>query len=186
MNNKARPKSKQRRREDGDDPEDPGVDDGQDEEEYQVEKVMKKRIRNGVTEYLLKWRNFDESENSWEPEANLDCPDLIADFESHQKPVEKEKESSGTPKDEPPAKKRAKGDEKPKGFDRGLDHEKIIGATDASGELTFLIKWKGTEEADLVPARIANVKCPQVVIKFYEERLTWQTHPSNQTVEEIS
>lgn len=36
MSNKARPKSKQRRREDGDDPEDPGVDDGQDEEEYQV------------------------------------------------------------------------------------------------------------------------------------------------------
>ncbi|RZF47923.1 hypothetical protein LSTR_LSTR008727 [Laodelphax striatellus] len=153
----------------------------QEEAEFSVEKVLDKRIRGGKVEYLLKWKGYSDSDNTWEPEENLDCPELIQIYEDsiiEVKPLKSEetpktmsrKSIGGVAK-----RKMVEEIEKPRGFDRELEPDKIIGATDSSGELMFLMKWKGTEEADLIPSKQANLLCPQVVIKFYEERLTWHT-----------
>ena len=111
-------------------------------------------------------QGFGPEENTWEPKENLDCPELIKAFEDKVKMKKEQSKRKGGKDDEdgePAAKKlHPSEDIRPRGFDRGLQAERIIGATDSSGELMFLIKWKGSDEADLVAARQANMKCPQV------------------------
>merc|ERR1711936_1386688 len=110
-----------------------------DEEEYVVEKVTDKRVgRNGKVEYLLKWKGYGDEDNTWEPRENLDCGDLIEAFEKKRKEKgdkkkEAEKRKSGTSGDSS-SKKKKSDEDKPRGFDRSLDPERIIGATDSSGE----------------------------------------------------
>lgn len=154
------------------------------EEEYSVEKILDRREKkSGVVEYLIKWEGYSHEENTWEPVDNLDCPDLIKEFEEERKRKEQAKQAKG-----PGKRGRAPGGgdrnvksrkDEIRGFDRGLEAEKIIGATDANGELFFLLKWKDTDIADLLPAKQCNVRCPQVVIQFYEERLTWHSAPDH-------
>lgn len=226
-----------------------GSEQGEQEEEYSVEKILDKRTKpNGKVEYYLKWKGYNDEDNTWEPEENLDCEELIRAFEeSYKKKQDKEKEksrktkepveiksisrvkdpserasrnkeserssrkrtvsvASGASSDAGPSKERKKAisqkaekvatvhnsddeDDTMSEKDKEtnvipLSHprpnrepEKIIGATDSSGQLMFLLKWKGIEEADLIAAKQANVLCPQIVIKFYEERLTWHAPP---------
>lgn len=45
----------------------------------------------------------------------------------------------------------------------------------------FLVKYKNVEKAELVPSRIVNEAVPQMVIQFYEARLTWtQSHSDDE------
>ena len=47
---------------------DPDVDDEEDggEGQYVVEKVVDKRKRGGQIEYLIKWKDYDDADNTWE------------------------------------------------------------------------------------------------------------------------
>ncbi|XP_033116877.1 chromobox protein homolog 1-like isoform X2 [Anneissia japonica] len=178
------------------------ADEGDDgEEEYQVERVIEKRINKGKTEYYLRWKGYSDSDNTWEPEENLDCPDLIKEFEDKLKAkneaaaaakrksgvngseetvqTKRKKKEEASKRDEDMSS--TSGAKKATGFERGLKPERIIGATESNGDLLFLMKWQGSNEADLVRAKEANTKCPQIVISFYEERLTWHEEDKDKT-----
>jgi len=159
------------------------------EEEYEVEQVLDERMEENedgvkVKHYRIRWKGFGSDDDTWEPKDNLDCADLISNFEAK---AQKEKEEKRAKKREQKEKARKEGTneesfapaKKAKSepisiFDKGLKAEKICGATEKSGELQFLIKWKDSEETDLVMAKEANLRIPQVVIKFYEDRIRWQ------------
>ncbi|KAI5402240.1 probable chromo domain-containing protein LHP1 [Lathyrus oleraceus] len=60
----------------------PKLDDGF----YEIERIRRKRIRKGELQYLIKWRGWPETANTWEPLQNLQSvPDLIHAFEESLK-----------------------------------------------------------------------------------------------------
>ena len=48
---------------------------------FNVEKILRKRVVDGRTEYLLKWEGFSEKENTWEPKENIFSQEMLEDFE---------------------------------------------------------------------------------------------------------
>ena len=47
----------------------------------EVDSVIDKRVRDGKTEYLLKWKGRDASHNTWKPIEDCNCPERIEEFE---------------------------------------------------------------------------------------------------------
>ncbi|KAM3614268.1 uncharacterized protein V6R79_011856 [Siganus canaliculatus] len=174
-------------------------------QEFAVEKIIRRRVFNGRVEYFLKWKGFTDTENTWEPEDNLDCPELIEEFlrnSQYSEETEEEPSEHFLPKEEMmeqemeipcmPCQQQphtVQGDDlepneeqsdAPTNLSTYLEPECIIGSTDRQGELVFLVKWKNSEDVALLPAREASARCPQMVIDFYERKLTWHCGDEDQ------
>ncbi|CAN6487080.1 unnamed protein product [Victoria cruziana] len=53
-----------------------------DEGFYEIEDIRKKRTRKGQVQYLIKWRGWPETANTWEPEENLQgCRDILEAYD---------------------------------------------------------------------------------------------------------
>lgn len=70
----------------GDDNDDTNVDanddaNGGSEPEWEVEKIINKRTVHDLTEYLIRWKGCKASEDTWEPEENVNSPKAIVEYE---------------------------------------------------------------------------------------------------------
>jgi hypothetical protein len=50
------------------------------DERYEIEEVINSHLNRGKLQYLVRWRGYSHTENSWIAEGNLDALDLIAKY----------------------------------------------------------------------------------------------------------
>merc|ERR1712147_167414 len=80
------------------------------EEEYEVERIVATRFVKKKQQYLVKWVNYDEQWNTWEPIENLEgSHELVEAFNRAEREKEEEKERQ---KAEAIARKRAEKEKK--------------------------------------------------------------------------
>jgi len=72
------------------------------EEEYNVEKIVDVKIEKGQKYYLIKWEGYSSDDNTWEHENDCDCKDLIDEFykNRNEKQTNKKKDKSTIKKEE--------------------------------------------------------------------------------------
>ncbi|CAL8255414.1 unnamed protein product [Boreogadus saida] len=173
-------------------------------QEFLVEKIIRRRVFNGRVEYFLKWKGFTDADNTWEPQDNLDCPELIDEFLRNMRLSDNEEEQPqefilneelSEQEAEICSQYREQSDvvldfqkrdvtgasldmDPDLELDLNREPECIIGSTDQHGELVFLVKWKTS--VSLLAAREASARCPQAVVDFYQRRLNWHSGDEDQ------
>jgi hypothetical protein len=56
------------------------------EEEYEVERIidMKQKGKGRKTHYLIKWKGYLTSDNSWEPEDSVNAAELVKEYQTRR------------------------------------------------------------------------------------------------------
>ncbi|TRY93300.1 hypothetical protein DNTS_010853 [Danionella cerebrum] len=171
-------------------------------QEFAVDKIIRRRVNEGRVEYYLKWKGFTDAENTWEPEDNLDCPELIEEFLRNLS-VSGEHQLEGCPSQDfaeldtdtclvpsphllhssalclcgtiqvpgPPQERAAVYE----GEDEGKEDAELHTAGQSFQAEADTIIGKNSQEVALLPAVEASKRWPQLVISFYEDRLSWHT-----------
>merc|ERR1712184_211984 len=62
------------------------------EGEFEVESIADRRCKKGgKIEYLIKWKGYEDDSNTWEPKENLQCFDLMDEYEEKFGDINKNK-----------------------------------------------------------------------------------------------
>lgn len=106
-------------------------------DDFKVEKIIDKRTKAGLTEYLVKWQGYGNEDNTWEEGKDLNCKDIIAIYE-----------------------KKLTGNE-------DFVVEKIITkCINDNGKTEYLLKWKGYGDEDNTWEEADNLTCKDQIAEF--------------------
>mmetsp|Transcript_9427 Transcript_9427/g.23213 ORF Transcript_9427/g.23213 Transcript_9427/m.23213 type:complete len:161 (-) Transcript_9427:308-790(-) len=86
-----------------------------DEKVYEVEFIVRERVRRGKKEYLCRWKGWGEKDDTWEPASNWDegLDQALQNFE--RKKTESKRNKRRTPKKKATAPKRNRSVERKSG-----------------------------------------------------------------------
>ncbi|CAG8515464.1 62_t:CDS:2 [Acaulospora morrowiae] len=173
---------------------------GETEEVFEVEAILgHKKNKNGV-KYHIKWKGYSVDDSTWENEGDVYAEELLEDYWLKHGNEQSEETSASPPKRKAGGRKRAapqpishkdskktRVSSKPrasriKSDDDGAQaleswEDQVIAVEtvtrdDKTGDLLVYLKWNNGETSRH-PAKDVNMRCPQKMIKFYEQRLTF-------------
>lgn len=52
----------------------------EEKDEYEVETILKHENRKGNRRFLIRWKNYSPSYDTWEKESNLNCPEILTKY----------------------------------------------------------------------------------------------------------
>ncbi|XP_003487128.1 chromobox protein homolog 5-like [Bombus vosnesenskii] len=170
---------------------------GNNEKEYEVEKIVGQRTIKGRRQFLVRWKGYDADSDTWEQEKDLNCLELIEEFlaenaENEEDPKSKQLDNStkspkvkavkvdkkskklknNVKKQTENGKQIVTSDEEKSGKDdqKEFEVEKIIEVHFKKNKTReFLIRWKGFTSADDTWEPEENLNCPELITKFMQK-----------------
>ncbi|CAL7936302.1 unnamed protein product [Xylocopa violacea] len=170
---------------------------GNNEKEYEVEKLVGQRTIKGRRQFLVRWKGYGEDSDTWEQEKDLNCAELIEEYLAENAEDEEEnkiKKADNSPKLQkiktPKVDKKSKrsktspkkqtengkqitasdDDKNEKDNQKEFEVEKIIEVHFKKNKTReFLIRWKGFTSADDTWEPEENLNCPELIEKFMQK-----------------
>ena len=136
---------------------------------YEVEKIVNKRTNvYGLVEYLVKWKNFPSTDNTWEPKKNLKRLDyMIKEYENGAGKKSVQKMRKGSLKNEVP------------------DIPKKVVKIKKINDIRYCkIKWRkrrnnNNPTPSYVKYDIIKDKYPMLLLEYIEKHIHYEEAPEN-------
>lgn len=139
--------------------------------EYEVSSIVDSKSWKGKKKYLIRWKGFDASDDTWEPEDTLNCPELIRAFEKKNKTATKAYKAKKRKRyedsdDETDDENDSDYGTTAKGKVAGGEYEveKVLNARiNRSGKWEFFVMWKGWSPDHNNWEPEENLNCPKLI-----------------------